>query len=285
MKILIIPNFNKQNAWDCTQRLIEKLVVLGCQVLMEDSLAGPFLPHVVAGPLNEQLQSCDLIFSVGGDGTILHAAILAASVDKPILGINTGRLGFLAQLEPSQLEQLPQIIEGDYTIDERMLLKASVYHEQELIHTGYALNDVVISRMALGKMVDIHIDCDGRPFTNYRADGIIFSTPTGSTAYSLSAGGSIVDPTIHSILLTPICPHSLFDRSIIFAPDKKLTVSTREINNPAEANLAIDGVVVDGLYQHDSIVIERGERSAKLIQLKNTDFYDILTQKMMMRGN
>ena len=227
--------------------------------------------------IREMKQFGSFTLVIGGDGTLLRACSFYAQYNIPVLGINFGRLGFLSQARVSNInEVISSVLKGEYSIEERLMLASE---------NSVALNDFVIKGCISSRTSKFYLEINGKFVCDYIADGLIISTPTGSTAYSLSAGGSIVDPTIHSILLTPICPHSLFDRSIIFAPDKKLTVSTREINNPAEANLAIDGVVVDGLYQHDSIVIERGERSAKLIQLKNTDFYDILTQKMMMRGN
>lgn len=286
MQFLILPNLNKRNAEICTRQVMQELDTLGCQSLLEEDLRGVF-SHTSAqfGPSQELLHGCDMIITIGGDGTIIHASMRAITADKPVLGINTGRLGFLAQLESSQLGELRELVQGNYTIQERMLLQGEIYRDGTLHHVCQALNDVVISRMDLGKMLDIDISCNGKPFTSYRADGVIFSTPTGSTAYSLSAGGSVVDPSIASILMTPICPHSLFDRAIVLSPDKELTVRTCEVNNPSEASIAVDGAVVGGLCDRDWVCIKRADVSVKFVTLPSTvDFYEVLTQKMTQRN-
>lgn len=287
MRFFIIPNLDKPHASACTQDTVATINELGGQCCLEQTLQRVFLNLSAEFlPQEECLNQCDIILSIGGDGTIMHASTLAMVANKPILGINTGRLGFLAQLESSQLHQLKQLIEGRYTLEDRMLLKAVLYRGDEVIFTQYALNDVVISRMYLGRILDIQVCCNNHHFTNYRADGLIFSTPTGSTAYSLSAGGSIVDPAVDSILMTPICPHTLFDRPVILAPDKVLTVRTEEVNNPSAFHVAVDGEIWEGLGQGDSVEISRGETPVHFVKLEDSiDFYGVITQKMIRQAD
>ena len=285
MTLFIVPNLLKEHAVECTCRVIEILRGCGCTALLPQELKSNF-PRVdaVFGPSSELMHQCDMVLAIGGDGSIIHAAMLTLPASKPVLGINVGRFGFLAQLETSELLRLPDIIAGHYQVEQRMLLKAEVMGANGLMEQYYALNDVVISRPTLAKIVDIDISCNGKPVISYRADGVIFSTPTGSTAYALSAGGAIIDPVLDSISMTPICPHSLFDRSILFAPDKQTTAQSRQVNNEAEVQVAVDGENVAILKMGDRLVITGGDVYVPFVSLADKDFYEILNQKLMFRG-
>ena len=215
MKAMIMPNFDKKNAVACTKTVCSKLMEYGVEPWMADSCKSKLdLSFVVYGDFYQQLQNCDLLIAIGGDGTIIHSAKHAVVFDKPILGINAGRLGFLAGLEQDELDYLQQLAACNYQIEERMMLEV-VHHSEKGEISYFALNDAVISKGALARVIDLDIYCMNRYVSSYRADGIIFSTPTGSTAYALSAGGPIVEPAIDAIGMTPISPHSLFDRTIL----------------------------------------------------------------------
>ena len=285
MTIFIVPNLLKEHAADCTCQVANILRDCGCTALLPQELE-PEFPGVSAifGPSAELMHQCDMVLAIGGDGSIIHAAMLTLPASKPVLGINVGRVGFLAQLESSELHRLPEILSGSYQVEQRMLLKAEVTGPNRPAEQYYALNDVVISRPTLAKIVDIDISCNGKTVISYRADGVIFSTPTGSTAYALSAGGAIIDPVLDSISMTPICPHSLFDRSILFAPDKRITAQSRQVNNEAEIHVAVDGENVAVLKTEDRLVITGGDVYVPFVSLPDKDFYEILNQKLMFRG-
>ena len=283
MKIAVLVNLTRAHAFDVTCEVIRELHRLGASVLMEDAMQSTFsaLP-VTFLPPDEAWESCDLFLAVGGDGTFIHAAHDAAKYDKEILGINAGNLGFLAGLEKTELPLLRHLIDGEYTIDRRMMLCVEHYRDDTLQEKFYCLNDAVFARGLSLRMCDITVDCDGSKVNDYFADGLIFATPTGSTAYSLSAGGPVVDPTIETVLLTPICPHSLFARALMFRPEKTFRV---RINNPdlCQPLLSCDGEETLHIEPGSSFLIRRAHRNCKIIRIKAESFTDILSGKMLER--
>ena len=231
---------------------------------------------------DELMKLCDLAVVVGGDGTTLAVAKKAAFLNKTVLGINAGRLGFMSGLEKDELEMLGKLASGEYTIDERMMLKASVYQNDELISSYHCLNDAVITRGELARLIDVSVMVEGRLATNTRADGMIVSTPTGSTAYSMAAGGPVLSPDNFCFVITPICPHSLLNRSIVFSSDKELTLF---VENDVYKNsfLALDGQESIQIENNTKIVISKSEFTAKLIKIKPDNFYEILNKKIIER--
>ncbi|MBR4223441.1 MAG: NAD(+)/NADH kinase, partial [Oscillospiraceae bacterium] len=205
MITVVHPNFSKKNAYDTTRRVCDILHGLGIEVWSYSDLEKSFpdCPHVKFADPDEVTSKCDIIVAIGGDGTILEASSYAARYDKELLGINTGRLGFMASIESDGLDQLARLADGDYTSQKRMMLEC-VYTSGGKSEVYTALNDIVI--LAVGRLCDYDMVCGGEVVSSVRADGIIFSTPTGSTAYALSAGGPIVAPDIQCIQMTPICP-------------------------------------------------------------------------------
>lgn len=284
MNIFIMPNLSKHHAKACTENVIALLTELDCTALMTAELA-PEFSHTAAvfDTFDAVLERCDCIFAIGGDGTIIHSAKQTLVKQKPLLGINAGRLGFLSQMEHNNLDKIKQVIKGDYQIEERILLEVEIIGGTHSIKK-YALNDVVLSRSTLAKIIDLEISCGDKPVISYRADGVIFSTPTGSTAYALSAGGAIIDPKIDTIAMTPICPHSLFDRSILFAPDKTIRIGTKALDGAEEVYVSVDGEDAIKLGAHDVVFIKKALVSAQFIAFEERDFYDILNQKLMFRG-
>lgn len=283
MKVAILPNLDKPKAQEYTSKIIQKLFSLGAHVLMYNKYQPHFsMEQIVFYPdFYEMLDFCDIVITIGGDGTIIHAAKHAAMADKPVLGVNLGRIGFVAGLEKEELDKLSLLTTGAYNIEERMMLEVSYTHDGET-ETMIALNDAVISKGALSRIIDLNVSFNGNKICHYRADGLIVSTPTGSTAYSLSAGGPVVEPTMKCILLTPICTHSLFSRSVLFGEDASLTV-TASARDESEVYLTIDGERSIHLEEGDSVSIRRAMINVNLIQLKDMDFYEVLGEKLLER--
>lgn len=273
--VMVVPNLTKHNAAELLETIVDRLILGGCRVLMEDCGGEKRFSRVTYGDAEEMLSSCDVIVTVGGDGTILHSAKNALAHDKPLLGINAGRLGYLAQIEPNELDGLTRLVSGEYSVCERMLLEAQIDNESPV----FALNDVVISR-GLARMVDLHVSEDGVPMGNYRADGLILATPTGSTAYSMSAGGPIVDPALDGIILTPICPHSLYARSVIFRPEACISVQSRKINNEDKIIVCMDGVETAILDGKNTLRVRRAEKRLKFVSFSDKKFGGIIHEKL-----
>ena len=286
MKVAILPNLNKKDAHPYTVKVIKKLLELNVDILLYSKYKGYFNfdEIVFFDDFFKLLDSCDIVIVIGGDGSIIHAAKHAAVANKPILGINLGRVGFVAGLEPDELDKLSDLINGNFETEKRMMLevkvKANSEDEEQKI---FALNDAVISRGALSRIIDLEVNCNGSKISQYRADGIIISTSTGSTAYSLSAGGPVIDPRMRCILLTPICSHALFSRSVVFGDETNLTISSREYTDLSEIYLSIDGETSVKLYEDFEISIKPSNIEVSLINLKDNDFYKILNEKISER--
>lgn len=273
--VMVIPNLTKDHAGELLETIVDRLLLGGCQVLMEDDGNERRFSRVHYGETEEVLSDCDVIVTVGGDGTILHSAKHALAHDKPLLGVNAGRLGYLAQIEPNELDGLSRLMCGEFSVGERMLLEAQVDDGPPV----YALNDVVMSR-GLARLVDLHVSEDGAPMGNYRADGLILATPTGSTAYSMSAGGPIVDPALDGIILTPICPHSLYARSVIFRPEAHISVNSRRINNEDKIIICVDGIETATLDGHNTLRLRRADKRLKFISFADKKFGGVIHEKL-----
>ncbi len=227
-------------------------------------------------------RSVDLMLVFGGDGTMLRAAREIAGSRTPILGINIGSLGFLTAVSSEQLgSALRQVWRGEFSFESRVLLQAkALCHGRELEQA--ALNDIVISRGIASRLVELEVRVNGDPLTRYRCDGLIFSSPTGSTAYSLAAGGAVVFPTAQVIELTPICPHTLSNRSLILPLTAKLEAIV--ISEKPTTILSADGEVVSELSAGDSITIGRSRRVVHLMHLAGSSFCETLRRKLHWRG-
>ena len=285
MKLFIAPNLQKKNARECTREVIRRLSQLGCSCVMERHYSYVFEgTDAQFADKDACLRQSDLMVAIGGDGTIIHSAKDAVTADLPIVGINLGRLGYLAQLEATELDRLSEVTQGSFTLQERMLLKASHIQSTGREDSFWALNDFVFSKGAVSRMVDLEVSCYGERLGIYRADGLIFATPTGSTAYSMSAGGPIVDPVIDSIIMTPICPHMLSTRPILFAPEKELSVRQVVVNYADRLYMTVDGEQAVLVSPKDRIEIRRSSRRVKLVTLDRRNFYDILNAKFSFGG-
>lgn len=286
MKILLIPNMNRDSAVSCARKVIGRLNQLGVAIYILEEHAAAFSDtSAVPMSFEEAAPLSDVVVAVGGDGTILHAAKSAVAFHKPVLGINAGRVGFLAQLEDKEedLALLTNLSWGRYSLENRMMIQAT-HHRKKGDRQYYAINDVVLSRGELARIIDIEVTCNSQVVYDYRADGVILSTPTGSTAYSMSAGGPVADHALDMLILTPIAPHSLFSRSILFSPDKQLEIRTRQINNSAKFYMIVDGEEAIRIDDGEYISVRRAERSVQFVVLKKKEFYEILNRKMIGRG-
>ena len=218
MKFALVVNLSKERAIKYAKKISLFLLDKNAEIAMIEECSQYFKGiHIhYSKNITELFEYCDMAITVGGDGTIIHAAKYAAKADKQLIGVNVGSLGFVADVEPHEYEQLERLITGDYTTEERILLDVEVIKEDGSKHY-LAVNDAVVARGQLSKTIDLHLTLDGDEISKYRADGLLFATPTGSTAYSLSAGGPILAPKMECILMTPVCPHSLFSRSVLFS--------------------------------------------------------------------
>lgn len=283
MKIAILPNLNKVDAHKHTIRVIQKLVELGVDILMYAKYQDYFHCDEIVfyQDFYEMVTYCDVMIAIGGDGTIIHTAKHAAIAGKPLLGINLGRIGFVAGLELNELDRLQDLANGRCHIEKRMMLEVTV-SQKEQKETYYALNDAVISRGALSRMIDLNVGFHDNKISHYRADGLIVSTPTGSTAYSLSAGGPVIEPAMRCILLTPICSHSLFSRSVLFGENTKLAIQAAE-GDDSEIFLTIDGETSIQIHEDDMVAIQAAEIEVSLIKIKDISFYEVLNEKLSER--
>jgi len=228
--------------------------------------------------LDRELPGADMLICFGGDGTLLHTAKTATRQGIPVLGVNIGTMGFMAELESGELSQLARIATDDYTIDNRMMLDVTVHRDRDIIFHDLCLNDVAITKGAVARIVHLKVQCDGVQAMECGGDGIIVATPTGSTAYSLSAGGPIVEPDAHSILITPICAHDVASRCIVVS-DKRAVSVTMTQNARRNAYLSVDGGRTLRMNMGDVATIKKSNLCTKLVRLKDRSFFDVVNMK------
>jgi len=222
----------------------------------------------------------DLIIAVGGDGTILHAANLAQHHDVPLLGINRGKLGFLADILPNEIQDaIKVVLMGDYTEESRMMLEATIVKEKTITHVNLALNDVVIQRSDTGRMLDFNTSIASQYINSYSGDGLIIATPTGSTAYSLSCGGPIIEPNLDSYVMVPICPHTLSVRPLVLPANKDIEIHLiGKIDS--KADVTIDGRKLCEIVPNDTINIKKAPKKTLLIHPPGYDYFEVLRSKL-----
>ena len=302
LEIAITVNPNKDKDLLHTKRLLDILSEYDCRIFMSDTFKRPYgdLPSVadsmLAGrnieylPEYQLFRRAGLCIVFGGDGTILKIAKKAAFSGAYILGVNLGRVGYIAELETHELDLvrrlavLKDISDAEATagirIDRRMMLKVEILRGGECIHSAAALNDVVVSKGAVSRMVGLHLSCDGKSISSYRADGIVVSTPTGSTAYCMSAGGPIIDPKLECICAVPVCPYMCANSgAVLFSPRSVIDIQFMA-DKIGEAFCTLDGKGAKTLYDGDIIRITRSPVATKLIRLKDVDFYSLLNYKL-----
>lgn len=228
--------------------------------------------------LDRELPTASMVVCFGGDGTILHMAKAATRCGVPVLGVNIGTMGFMAELEHTELQELARIATGDYTIDERMMLDVTVHRDRDIIFHDICLNDAAVTKGAVARIVHLKVECDGIQALECGGDGVIIATPTGSTAYSLSAGGPVVEPEAHSILITPVCAHDVGSRCIVASENRVVTVGLTH-NARRNAFLSVDGGKATKINMGDVITVRKSHLSTKLVRLKSRSFYDVVNMK------
>lgn len=283
MVISVFPNLNNNGVSELAFDVIKILTDGGAVVYVQNDYK-PIFKSTKAKFENfdKAMSLCDCAIAIGGDGTTLNIAKKAAFLNKSALGINAGRLGFMSGIERDELSLLTKLINKEYIIDERAMLKATIEKDGEVLSSHHCLNDIVVSRGNFARLIDVTITCDGRSVSNMRSDGVIISTPTGSTAYSMAAGGPVVSPEADCIIETPICPHSLMDRSIIFSADKELIVTANNDQNNSPI-MTVDGQEAVNLTPGCKIHIKKSDITTKLIKLKPENFYEVLNKKIIER--
>lgn len=263
MKVVVIPNKQKDNELIYTKKLTKLLDGYSCTyTVYQDNGISPS-------------EDADLYIVLGGDGSIMRASHSAAKLGIPILSVNLGRMGYMAELEKDELHLIDSYFSGDYHIEERMMLSVTTPDSEEHI----ALNDAVLSNGRVSKMVSFSLYSNGQFLSRYNADGIIISTPTGSTAYSMSAGGPVVDPSVECLIATPVCPHSLNSRPVIFSGETELMIKN-ETDRDIPMFITVDGGDNLEIGYGESVSIKRSAITTKLVRIKDECFYRTLSKKM-----
>ena len=281
-KIILTPNPYRDKNFETVREAVAVLKEAG----MDPRICLPFevdrsydLPKDLRfSRLDKELPTASAVVCFGGDGTILHMAKAATRQGIPILGVNIGTMGFMAELESSELNQLARIASGDYTIDERMMLDVTVHRDRDIIFHDICLNDVVVTKGAIARIVHLNVECDGVKAMECGGDGVIVATPTGSTAYSLSAGGPIVEPEARNIIVTPICAHMVGTRCIVTSEKRVINVSLTK-NARRNAFLSVDGGKALRMNLGDVATIKKSHLTTKLVRLQDRSFFDVVSTK------
>ncbi len=279
-KVGIIPNLDKDIDLVTTKQLVQWIHSKQWIPLMTEPIADK-LNHLYPHSTAEEIYSAaDFLIVLGGDGTLLGVSRHAALHDTPVMGVNLGTLGFLTEVEKAgMISALECLFTGNYSIQKRMMLEASILTQSTIHDTFIALNDVGITRGSFSRIIDLHIYINDQFVDVFPADGIIISTPTGSTAYNLSAGGPILNPTSEMMVITPICPHTLYARSFVVSGDDTIKILIGQ-NTSHDILLTMDGQIGHPLRNKDIILIRKSKYYTSLIKTSNTNFYDILRKKI-----
>lgn len=274
MVVGVLPNLDKYGSADVVEKLGTILKQEGMEAYLPDTIVATDFKHV---PEDELFKISDVIITIGGDGTIMRYAKRAAEDHKPVVGINAGRMGYLANLEQNELHLLSKLKTKEYFTERRMMLSVTVMENDNVIGEYTALNDAVITSGFISRIIDISVSV-GYDSINYRADGLIISTPTGSTAYSMSAGGPIIDPLTQSMCITPICSHSLSAKPILLGANNTLKLKAFS-KKRTDIYLTIDGRKVCAVKPYTEIIIKKSPDFVQLIRLNNRSFYKTLSYK------
>lgn len=280
-QVAIIPTIRREEDLESTKNVIAELkkhnVAVCMEKKMQDCLCDPYIEFADT----EYVYSCcDFIIVLGGDGSILRAAKHAIAYDKSVLGINLGRVGYMAELEKEEISLISNVFTGNYTIEKRMTVSVSVRTENgSIIDLGTALNDVVIERGSYSQCADLSLFADGKNVRAFRADGLIVSTPTGSTAYSMAAGGSVLDPTLECICATPICPISRYACPTIFSGNSVLEITHKD-ERIGGLVVSVDGEALHKLAIGETLVVKKSEKPVSMVSVKDEGFFETLNNKI-----
>lgn len=275
----LFPNSKKANVGTVAGWMIRYLSERGAQVLLPAETSVELGFPGMGRPRDILLSSVDLALTVGGDGTLLHTVRETAPAGIPVCGVNMGQLGFLTEIELTELgPSLDRLVNGDYTVEERLMLDARVVRAGRILFASHALNDVVVTKGGFSRMIRLRLHVDGELAARYPADGLIVSTSTGSTGYSLSAGGPIVNPRLRVILLTPICPHTLHARSLVISDREEVMIGIQATHN--DIVLTVDGQTVFTLEPDDAVFVRSAAINARFIRFGMRSYYETLRTKL-----
>lgn len=278
----IVANLMKDEALVYTQRIAKWLNDHNLAPYMPEEVAMHMKEHVIPVDHDMLYEACDCLLVVGGDGTILGEAEAASQRQIPIVGVNLGRLGFLADIETGEIEQaLNKLIHGQYKIEERMMLRATIVDPSGEHYVFHALNDINVTRGSFSRIVEFEITVNEELSDIYRADGVIVASPTGSTAYNLSAGGPIIVPHANTYVVTPICPHTIYSKSVMLYDEDKVRI--RILEETEEMALSIDGKLKMYIKPQQAVYVERSPYVTQLIKISDRKFFEILRQKIVER--
>lgn len=275
MIVAVIPNLDKHGSAETVEKMAHFLKDCGITAYLPDDICCAGYQHA---PIDELYKIADIIITIGGDGTIIRFAKRAAQDGKAVLGINAGRVGYLANIEQNEYSLLSKLSTGEYTIEERMMLSITVKENGNVIGEYEALNDAVISSGYISRIIDVTASVDGGDVITYHADGLIAATPTGSTAYSMSAGGPVIDPSMKCVCLTPICSHSLAAKPILISGDKQIKLKAYS-KKRTDIYLSIDGRKVTNIKPFTEIYITKSKKDVKLVRINERSFYKTLSLK------
>ena len=283
--IFIYPNLRKESARAILPAVCEQLHGEDVQLILPNQLRSStheLHDEVMAleyMETSEAVRLADAAVVLGGDGTMLRIARAAAQNELPLLGINVGHVGFMTELEPAELGEMRGLLDGKYSIDSRMMLHVAVERHGRVVYENDALNDIVIAKGTAFRVVRVGISADGEEVTRFNGDGVIAATPTGSTAYGLSAGGPVIEPSAENLAVIPICAHALAAKSFVFAPERTLAITAR-CEGGSEVFISADGGQGFAVRPDDRVLITRSALRTRLIRLKGNSFYRILQQKL-----
>ena len=281
-KIILCPNVNRDIGFCMTHKIGDMLKKRGksiviCPVFEDDDVLGVPPSSFDTSELDDEISSAEMVITFGGDGTILRAARAAADFRVPILGVNMGGKGFMAELEIGEIGLIDSAISNAYEIESRMMLDTELVRDGNIVHKDFALNDIVIR--GYNKLIELVLRGDGQIISDFYGDGAVIATPTGSTAYSMAAGGPIVEPSAHNIIVTPICAHVLEAKSFVLVPDRHVSVEVgREKHGPAF--MSADGCERVEIYSGDVVNVKKSQRYARLVRISSRSFYSKVSEKL-----
>lgn len=280
MKIYVCPCIGKEKSMEAMPSVIAALIEHGITPVLSESVRADYsderAEYSASGNI---IAECDMLMTVGGDGMMLKWGKRAAFAGKPLIGINTGRLGFMTAIDADELDKISALGSGKYSLSSRMMMSAKL-HRNGVVQDHTSLNDLVLFKDVNSKLPEFTVKINGITVTRVRADGLIFSTPTGSTAYALSAGGPIIEPTVECIQLTFLCAHTLLNRPMIFSGNDTITVSYAEYEG-SRVNMSIDGGSGIEVAAEDRIVINRSSVKLSIVEIGEKSFYSTVSEKLM----
>ena len=280
-----MPNLTRETARAVTKSCCNELEKLGIDYCFSSALREELKNYPLSAFCEDDcfVDESDYVISIGGDGSMLRAAKIAAQKDKKILGINAGRLAYLCSLDENEMHLLSALKEDKFTLQSRMMLKVEHFRDEKKISENFCVNDIVFSRVADIGLIDLSVRANGKSIGDYLADGLILATPTGSTGYSLSAGGPVIEPTLEAIALSPICPHSLAVRPYVFSASTIFEVSCRHRAGDVNVGFSCDGEKTVFLDEKDVVKVSKADTSAQFISIKSDNFIDVLKKKLEIK--